>query len=40
MSDRSIVQRELDLTTDCVLPEHENGEKVDFLYSLRMPFYT
>ncbi len=35
MSDRSIVQKELDLTTDSVLPEIERADIVDFLYSMR-----
>ncbi len=35
MSDRSIVQRELDLTTDSVLSENERADIADFFYSMR-----
>ncbi len=35
MLDRSIVQRELSLTTDSVLPDHEKSDMVDFFYSMR-----
>ncbi len=35
MSSRSMVQRELDFTTNCVLPEHEKADIVDFFYSIR-----
>ncbi len=34
ISDRSIVQRELDLTTDSVLTEHEKADIVDFFCSM------
>ncbi len=35
MLDRSIVQSELDVTTDSVLPDHEKSDMVDFFYSMR-----
>ncbi len=35
MSDRSIVQRELDLTTDSVLPDKNKSVVVDLFYSMR-----
>ncbi len=40
MSNRSIVRRELDLTTDSVLPDHEKSDMVDFFYSMRECLYT
>ncbi len=35
MSDRSIVERELDLTTDSVLPDNEKHEMVNYFYCMR-----
>ncbi len=35
MSDRSIVQTELDLNTDSVLPVYQRADITDFFYSMR-----